>query len=495
LTERGRVGIERAGFGRLLTSAELIRATPALGSRTLAMKTAIEALAAALGPDKVRTGDSIPARNHADASGLPASPPAALLLPRSTEDVAAALKICSEFRQPVVTQGGLTGLAGGAHPRAGEVALSLERMSAVEEIDSASATLTALAGTPLIVVQQAAEAAGFLCGIDLGARGTCTIGGNIATNAGGNQVVRYGVARRNTLGLEAVLADGTIVRSLNKMLKNNAGYDWTQLFIGSEGTLGVVTRVVIGLHGRPQSLQTALCAVASFEDAVVVLRRFQRTHPGRLLAFEAMWREFMRVATGICGLAPPFESEHEVTLLIEADMGDEAAGSEEFEAFLGELYEQELLKDAVVAKSRQDRQRLWSYRETPYEYGRFLPEEVRFDVSIPLAHMTEVVSELRRKIPEQWPDAVHVVFGHVADSNIHVNVAVPDLTEAKYHAIETAMYELVSRVQGSISAEHGIGQIKRPYLHFSRTEPELALMATMKHMLDPAGILNPGRVL
>jgi UDP-N-acetylenolpyruvoylglucosamine reductase len=311
------------------------------------MSSAIEALRAALG-NKVSVGADIPARNHADASGLAPNPPAALVMARSTEDVAAALTICHAHRQPVVTQGGLTGLAGGGQPMAGEVAVSLERMSGIEEVDPASATLTALAGTPLAVVQQAADEAGFLCGIDLGARGTCTIGGNIATNAGGNQVLRYGMTRRNILGLEAVLADGTVVTSLNKMLKNNAGYDWTQLFIGSEGTLGIVTRAVVALHPKPTGQQTALCAVGSFEDALNILRAFQHAQPGRLLVFEAMWREFMTVATRTCGLPAPFEAEHEVVLLIEADLDPDA-----FAAVLGEFYEQGLVKDAVVAQSRR----------------------------------------------------------------------------------------------------------------------------------------------
>jgi FAD/FMN-containing dehydrogenase len=217
------------------------------------MSNLIDALKDGLG-SQVKTGSDIPLRNHADASGLSPTPPKALVMPQTTEDVATALRICHEHNHAVVTQGGLTGLAG-AHPQAGEIALSLERMTGIEEIDAASATLTALAGTPLAAVQQAADDAGYLCGIDLGARGTCTIGGNAATNAGGNQVLRYGMARRNILGLEVVLADGTVIRSLNKMLKNNAGYDWTQLFIGSEGTLGVITRVVIGL---PSALSRAL---------------------------------------------------------------------------------------------------------------------------------------------------------------------------------------------------------------------------------------------
>jgi len=458
------------------------------------MSSVIEALAEALG-DQVRVGADIPLRNHADASGLEPTPPQALILPRSTSDVATTLRICHAYQQPVVTQGGLTGLAGGAHPRIGEVALSLERMSAIEEIDPASATLTALAGTPLAVVQQAADEAGFLCGIDLGARGTCTIGGNIATNAGGNQVLRYGMARRNTLGLEVVLADGTVVRSLNKMLKNNAGYDWTQLFIGSEGTLGVITQVVISLHSKPEALQTALCAVSSFEEALAVLRGFQRTHPGRLLVFEAMWREFMAVATQICGLPPAFEAEHDITLLIEADMGKDPEGTETFSAVLGDFYEQGLIKDAVVAQSRADRNRFWTYRETPYEYGRFLPEEIRFDVSVPLDHMSEAVEHLRQDMPKRYPDAIWVVFGHVADSNIHINVAVKDMDDGTKKGIQGLIYDLVSRLGGSISAEHGIGRIKRPYLPLSRTEPELALMASLKRTLDPTGILNPERVL
>ncbi len=458
------------------------------------MSNVIDALVEALG-SKIRTGPDIPSRNHADASGLQPAVPQALILPQTTEDVSTALRICHEHRQSVVTQGGLTGLAGGAHPQTGEIALSLERMNGVEEIDPASATLTALAGTPLAVVQQAADEAGFLCGIDLGARGTCTIGGNIATNAGGNQVLRYGMARRNTLGLEVVLADGTVVRSLNKMLKNNAGYDWTQLFIGSEGTLGIITRAVIGLHPKPQGLQTALCAVGRFDDALVVLRRFQQAHPGRLLVFEAMWREFMTVATEICGLPPAFESEHDVTLLIEADMGEDPAGTEAFSLLLSEFYEQDLIKDAVVAQSRADRNRFWAYRETPYEYGRFLPEEIRFDVSVPLNRMTEAVTHLRREMPKQWPDAVYVVFGHVADSNIHINVAIHDMTDDIKKGVQGLVYELVSRLGGSISAEHGIGRIKRPYLALSRTETELALMMKMKQTLDPEGILNPGRIL
>jgi FAD/FMN-containing dehydrogenase len=274
-----------------------------------------------------------------------------------------------------------------------------------------------------------------------------------------------------------------------------ARYDWTQLFIGSEGTLGVITQVVIGLQPKPQGLQTALCAVSGFEDALAVLRGFQRAHPGRLLVFEAMWREFMTVATRICGLPAPFEAKHDVTLLIEADMGEDPGGTEIFSAILGDFYEQNLITDAVVAQSHADRSRFWAYRETPYEYGRFLPEEIRFDVSVPLGRISKAVEHLRKEMPQHWPEAVYVVFGHVADSNIHINVAMQNMDEGARKGIQGLVYGLVAGCGGSISAEHGIGRIKRPYLPLSRTEPELALMTMMKRMLDPAGILNPGRVI
>jgi FAD/FMN-containing dehydrogenase len=208
-----------------------------------------------------------------------------------------------------------------------------------------------------------------------------------------------------------------------------------------------------------------------------------------------MWREFMTVATRICGLSPAFEEEHDLTLLIEADMGEEPAGSEAFSALLSDFYEEGLIKDAVVAQSQADRNRFWAYRETPYEYGRYLPEEIRFDVSVPLDRMTEAVEHLRQELPKQYRDAIWVVFGHVADSNIHINVAIKDMTSDTKKGVQNLVYEMVSRLGGSVSAEHGIGRIKRPYLNLSRNEPELALMLKMKQTLDPEGILNPGRVL
>lgn len=457
------------------------------------MSSVVDDLVAALGAERVRTGEQIPPRNWADASGLEPVRPRALVLPASTEEVATALAICHRHGQPLVIQGGLTGLAGGARPQAGEIALSLERMVGIEEIDRASNTLTALAGTPLQVVQQAADEVGLTCGIDLGARGSCTIGGNVATNAGGNQVLRYGMTRKNVLGLEVVLPDGRIVRSLNKMMKNNTGYDWTQLLIGSEGTLGVITRVVLALQPKPRGIQTALLAVDATADGHAVLRRLEGMLPMGLLVFEAMWAEFYEIATATIGVPAALEAGRELYLLVEAPLGD--GDPAQFENALAELFEAGLVRDAVIAKSGAERERLWALRESAYEYGRHFPHSVTFDISIPMDRTEEAIARFRRDIPAAFPQARWVAFGHIADSNMHLDVMPPELTPVIKRAIEELVYGHTAALGGSISAEHGIGTAKRPYLAQSRSAPELALMATIKEAIDPTAILNRGRVL
>jgi FAD/FMN-containing dehydrogenase len=455
----------------------------------------LSALLAELGPDVVRTGDAIPARNRQDAAGGAPTVPLALVLPRGTGEVSAALRICHAHGQPVGPQGGMTGLAGGAHPAEGEVALSLERMTGIEELDLDAGTLTALAGTTLQTIQQAADEAGFLCGIDLGARGSCSIGGNVATNAGGNQVLRYGMARRSVLGLEAVLADGTVLCSLNKMLKNNAGYDWTQLFIGSEGTLGVVTRVVLALHPKPAGIETALVAVRSMAEAVALLRAAERRLPRGLMVFEAMWADFIAVAVERLGLAPPFDKTHPLLLLIETPGDGGPGGREALEEFLAAELEAGRVSDALIAQSGQDRARFWAYRESPYEYRRILPPVVGFDIAIPIGSMGEAARVMKADLAARFPGLIQVYFGHVADSNLHLIATRDDIDAALKKAVEEVVYAHVAAFGGSISAEHGVGRLKRPYLTLSRSAPELALMRRIKAALDPAGILNQGRIL
>ena len=454
------------------------------------MDACIAELIAALSADLVKTGADIPVRNSFDQTKMEPILPAALILPRTTEHVAKALKICNAHKRAVVTQGGMTGLAAGAHPRDGEIALSLERMVGIEEVDTAAGTITALAGTTLQTIQEAAEQAGFFCAIDLGARGSCTIGGNVSTNAGGNQVLRFGMTRKNILGLEVVLADGEIVRSLNKMMKNNAGYDWTQYFIGAEGTLGVITRVVVMLQPKPSDIQTAVVAVTNTEAAIRLLRRAQASLPGGLLVFEAMWSEFYQIATGIMGVNAPVSPDHELAILMEAP-----GTREDFEAFLATAYEEGLLLDAAIAQSRGERDRMWALRESVYEHYKYLPKQVGFDISIPISRMEEAVQALRVELPDVMPGTIFVIFGHLADSNIHVNVMPPEMPAGMKTRIEHIVYQITARLGGSVSAEHGIGQTKRPYLALSRTEAELALMRRIKTALDPNGVLNPGRVL
>src|SRR5579871_6264746 len=248
-------------------------------------------LTQALGPEVVSSGDAIGAGHDCDYSAIGRVRPLALLRPRNTAEVAMALKLCNEAGQTVVPQGGMTGLAGGATPRAGDIVLSLERMAGIEEIDKVAATMTVKAGTILETAQRAADEAGFLLALDLGARGSCQLGGNLSTNAGGNRVIRYGMAREQVLGLEVVLANGEIVTSLNKMLKNNTGYDIKQVFIGAEGTLGIITRATLRLHPKPLSRCTAFCALSDYAAVVTLLRRMQ-SELGGISAFEVMWHDF-----------------------------------------------------------------------------------------------------------------------------------------------------------------------------------------------------------
>src|SRR5215469_3146443 len=263
----------------------MAKPSPAEGRR--AMADIVDELREALGAGVVTVGEAVERRYFCDWSAIDPAPPRALLRPRNTQEVSTALKLCHTTGQGVVPQGGLTGLAGGATPHAGDIVLSLERLTGIEEIDPAAATITVGAGTPLELAQRAAEEAGFLLALDLGARGSCQLGGNLSTNAGGNRVIRYGMAREQVLGLEVVLADGTIVTSLNKMLKNNAGYDIKQLFIGAEGTLGLITRAVLRLHARPLSQATALVALPDYEAVVTLLRRAQR-ELGEISAYESI---------------------------------------------------------------------------------------------------------------------------------------------------------------------------------------------------------------
>ncbi len=446
----------------------------------------VEALRQALGEGAVLTDGAAMMRHRSDKSGTGTILPRAVVRPRSTADVSTALRICNGRGATVVPQGGMTGLAGGANPQGGDIALSLELLRGIEELDGTSATVTVKAGTPLQEVQEAAREAGLYLALDLGSRGSCQIGGNLATNAGGIRVIRYGMAREQVLGLEAVLADGTVVSSMNRMLKNNAGYDLKQLFIGSEGTLGIITRAVLRLHPPPGEIATALCALRSYDDVVTLLRRAQ-AKLGTVLAFEAMWRDYFSFNAKALDLRF-FEGEHEFWAILEA-----GGSRDRVEEFLGQCLEDGLVRDGLAAQSEKQALDFWSVREgLPIEK---LANLLNFDVSLPIARIGEFAGTCGAALRARWPQCHISFYGHAGDGNVHICVATDYGAGEDMHSVDDIVYGALDGFGGSISAEHGIGTLKRPYLNRSRGPEELALMRTLKAALDPKGILNPGKVI
>jgi FAD/FMN-containing dehydrogenase len=442
----------------------------------------------------VLTGADISAKYQHDWSAETPGVPVAVVRPSSTEEVAAILRLCSAAGQSVVVQGGLSGLCGGGNPRANELAISLERLQGIEEIDTASMTMTVKAGTPLQVIQEAADKAGFVFPLDLGARGTCNIGGNISTNAGGNQVLRFGMTRNLVLGLEAVLADGTVMSSLNKMLKNNAAYDLKHLFIGTEGTLGIVTRAVLRLFPKAKSRCSALVAVKDFDSVIKLLQRMSRDCGAGLSAYEVMWQSYYHFITDNCkGIVSPFAERHPLYVLTELEGSDAEKDQALFENTLGGAMEEGVVVDAAIASSQREREGFWKIRDGVGEIGTFIKGAANFDVSVPISSMQPFLEAVERELKAALPDCKMLVFGHIADSNLHFLCYTGRKEDVK--KIYGVVYGTVGKYRGSVSAEHGIGVQKLPYLHYSRSPEELALMRTLKQALDPKGILNPGRVI
>lgn len=418
----------------------------------------------------------------------------AIVRPRSTEEVAAVLALCHRHGQPVVPHGGLTGLVEGAHTRAGDLALSTERMNAIEDLDEAGRTLTVQAGAPLQAVQEAAADAGLLFALDLGARGSATVGGNLATNAGGNRVIRYGMAREQVLGLEAVLADGTVLSAMNHMLKNNAALDLKQLFIGSEGTLGVITRAVLRLRERPASRCTALAATDRLDRVIGLLKHADAALGGTLSAYEVLWRAFYRLVTRPeAGHAAPLGREHAYYVLLEAEGGDAEHDPARFEAVMAEAMEAGLVTDAVVATSHRERNALWALRDD-VEQAHDQGPHFTFDVSLRIADMEAYVAQVRADLDATFPANRTWVFGHLGDGNLHLVVNVGDDEPDTRRRVEGIVYEPLAVIGGSVSAEHGIGLEKKTWLHLSRSDAEIETLRRLKRALDPKGILNPGKV-
>lgn len=419
--------------------------------------------------------------------------PIAIARPASTKEVSSVLRLCHDAGQPVVPWGGCTGLVEGARAD-GAIALSLQRMNHIEEIDADGATMTVEAGCILQTVCEAADAEGLFFPLDLGARGSATIGGNISTNAGGNRVLRYGMMRDLVLGLEVVLADGTVMSSLNHLIKNNAGYDLKQAFIGSEGTLGVVTRAVLRLRPKPVSQNMALLAVDEFQHLPRILRNLERGFGGTLSAFEVMWSDFYKlVTTPPAKGRPPVPHGHAYYVLIEALGGDQEEDAARFERVLAAELENGEIADAAIAKSKDECARLWALRDDVMQVGQNAPI-FTFDVSLAIGTMETYVAEVQGALKARWPAMTLMVFGHLGDGNLHLIPGVGDGSAKAHREVEEIIYGALRKQGGSVSAEHGIGLEKRDFLSYSRSPGEIQLMRSLKKAFDPKNILNPGKI-
>ncbi len=420
----------------------------------------------------------------------------AIVRPGNTDEVSSVLALCHAAGQAVVPLGGNTGLVDGTRSCDEDILLSLERMAAIEHLDAAACTMTVQAGVPLQTAQQAAEAEGLVLALDFGARGSATIGGAVSTNAGGNAVIRHGMAREQVLGLEAVLADGTVMSSMNRMLKNNAGYDLKQLFIGTEGTLGIVTRIVLRLRPVMRSCCTAVVSVDDYANVPKLLNELGGALGGTLSAFEVLWADFYDlIVRSEQRHVAPIEDSHPWYVLIEARGGDQAADQSRFESALGRALEQEYISDAAIAESGAQRQAMWAIRDDIDYLHRQLEPMMVFDISLPIGDADAYASAVRNRLRERWPERFRcTTFGHLGDGNVHFSMTIGSSDHDEQQEVMAIVYSELETYGGSVSAEHGIGVEKRGYLHHSRSDVEIALMRRLKDALDPSGILNPGKV-
>ena len=422
-----------------------------------------------------------------------------MLRPASTAEVCEIVKACAQERVAIVPQGGNTGMcAAGIPDESGEqILVSMSRMNRILEVDPGNFSMVVEAGVILAEAQDAAKRAGRFLPLSLGAEGTCQVGGNVATNAGGINVGRYGTARALVLGLEVVLADGTVLDTLRSLRKDTAGYDVKQLFIGSEGTLGIITRVSLRLFPDPGNTSTAMLGLSSAGAAVDVLGSLKRQLDDRVESFELVSaRVFGLVEKHIPDARLPFEESYPWYVLVEAAAGDDSVLLEE--ALAAELEEGRVL-DAVIAKSKAEADALWRLRHSIAEAERQDGKALKHDVSVPLSKMQSFLEQGDDLLARLRPDLKLVAFGHVGDGNLHYNVVLPrdlppDEWKKEGERITRAIYDLVASLGGSFSAEHGVGQAKLPYLAEYRAGPEFELMKTLKKTLDPANILNPGKL-
>jgi FAD/FMN-containing dehydrogenase len=419
-----------------------------------------------------------------------------VLRPSCTAEVSKMLTLANETNTAIVPQSGNTGLVGGQMPTGPEVLLSLDRMTKIVEVDAADHTITVEAGAILKSVQDAADAVDRLFPLSLASEGSCRIGGNLSSNAGGLNVLAYGNTRDLCLGLEVVLADGRVWNGLKKLRKDNSGYDLKNIFIGAEGTLGIITAAVLKLYPKPRRHDTAFIAVPSPQAAVDLLALVKAESGNRVVAFELMPKIAMGFTVKHMGITNPIASPSPWFVLIE--LADAAPGS--FESILEMAMERGLVTDASLASSDTQRQALWAIRELMPESQRHEGGSIKHDVSVPVSRIPEFIAEASEAVRRFMADARVMCFGHMGDGNMHFNVTQPvGMDKQKFldqwHDMNWAVFDVVLKHGGSISAEHGIGQLKRDDMLRIKSPVELEMMRGLKNMLDPKGIMNPGKVL
>jgi D-lactate dehydrogenase (cytochrome) len=423
-----------------------------------------------------------------------------VLRPGSTAEVSAICKLASEHRIALVPQGGNTGLVGGQTPHNGEVVVSLRRMDKIRDIDPASNTMTCEAGVVLQIAQQRAAEVDRLFPLSLGAEGSCTIGGNLSTNAGGTAALAYGVAREMALGLEVVLADGRILNGLSKLKKDNTGYDLRNLFIGAEGTLGIITAATLKLFPKPRAIETAYVGLQSPAQALKLLSISQNEAAGSLTSFELLADIAVDFSLrhGI-DIRDPLQTKHPWYVLMELSSSRDDARAA-LEAILARGMEEGIVDDAVIAANLTQRSQFWKLRDEMSAAQKPEGGSIKHDISVPVAAVPDFIEEANAAVVKLIPGARPVPFGHLGDGNIHYNVSQPiggDTADfmSRWHEMNEVVFAIVLRMGGSISAEHGIGVLKRDELPDVKDKVAIELMRGVKAMLDPMGIMNPGKVL
>jgi FAD/FMN-containing dehydrogenase len=424
-----------------------------------------------------------------------------VLRPGSVAEVSAILKLASETATAIVPQGGNTGLVGGQTPHHGEVVLSLKRLDRIREVDATSNTMTCEAGVVLMKAQEAAATADRLFPLSLGAEGSCTIGGNLSTNAGGTGALAYGVARELVLGLEVVLADGRVLNNLRKLKKDNTGYDLRHLFVGAEGTLGIITAAVLKLFPRPRAVETAFIGTPSPHTALALLKRAEERAGGTVTSFELMPRVSLDWAIKHAPMCrDPLANRHAWYVLMELSSQSPVGLRATMEDILAAGNERGLVEDATIAESLEQTKAFWLVRHHIADTQKYEGGSIKHDVSVPVNAVPDFIAEATAAVEAMIPGCRPCPFGHLGDGNIHYNVSQPlDADRAEFlkrwDDVNHAVFAVVAKHGGSISAEHGIGVMKRDLLPSVKDPVAFDLMRTLKRMLDPQGILNPGKVL